>query len=70
MTTQEVNNLSPVGGSAVGGWGNPSARSSIEEDTAKKLFLKMYEDLVFATPSDRHKAVRMLVAAYDLPEVW
>ena len=47
-----------------------ASRSYIPEDSSRDLFLKLYDLLVFASPTDRHKAVRMLVAAYDLPEVW
>lgn len=46
-----------------------ACRSYIPEDSARDLFLKLYDLLVFASATDRHKAVRMLVAAYDLPDV-
>jgi hypothetical protein len=46
-----------------------ASRSYIPEDSARDLFLKLYDLFVFASPTDRHKAVRMLIAAYDLPGV-
>ena len=46
-----------------------ACRSYIPEDTGRDLFLKLYDLLVFASPHDRYAAVRMLVAAYDLPDV-
>lgn len=41
-------------------------RSFIPEDSARDLFLKLYDLLVFATPTDRTKAVKMPVDVYDL----
>jgi hypothetical protein len=46
-----------------------AGRSYIPEDSGRDLFLKLYDLLVFASPHDRYAAVRMLVAAYDLPDV-
>lgn len=41
-------------------------RSFIAEDSARDLFLKLYDLLVFATPTDRKKSVKMLSDVYDL----
>lgn len=43
-----------------------ASRNYIPEDSARDLFLKLYDLLVFANPIDRTKAVKMLVDVYDL----
>ena len=43
-----------------------ASRSYIPEDSARDLFLKMYDLLVFASPIDREKSVKMLIDVYGL----
>lgn len=41
-------------------------RSSIPEDSVKRLFDRLYENLVFATPEERNEAVKLICSVFKL----